>query len=140
MRNKDSWMIFPEFLDANLSRKQGRRLAVNDAIEAPNLLEMKLAAQLLNYNFNLLKEKSYPRRWWDNNGLLTISKIPSRSKQQILIEISETIRSKVRPAIQKRKEQKKTKKIPSKKAETKGKLIRPIDEKKLDKKKIVRRR
>lgn len=133
-------MVFPELMDAQLSRRMGRRIELSKAIEDPTLLEIKLAAQMLGYNVEIQKEKAYPRRWWDNRGLATVPVMDSLTKQQLLLQISDTIRKKVRPALEKRKEQLKSKKTRKKRADSKGKLIRPVEEGKLGRKKPVRRR
>ncbi|MFW9916093.1 MAG: signal recognition particle subunit SRP19/SEC65 family protein [Candidatus Thorarchaeota archaeon] len=140
MRNKDYWMVFPELLDAQLSRRMGRRIGLSEAVEEPTLLEIKLAAQKLGYTVEIQKEKAYPRRWWDSRGLATIPVMENLTKQQLLLQLSDTIRKKVRPALEKRKEKLKTKKISKKRADTKGKLIRPVEEGKSGRKKPVRRR
>ncbi|MFQ5978231.1 MAG: signal recognition particle subunit SRP19/SEC65 family protein [Candidatus Heimdallarchaeota archaeon] len=141
MRNKENWMIFPELFDARLSRKYGRRIGLSEAIEEPSLLEIKLAAQMLGYDVETHKDKAYPRRWWDARGLATIPVKEDLTKQQLLLQINDTIRKKVRPALEKRKEQLKTKKTRKKGSDGKGKLIRPIDDDKSGrKKKTVRRR
>ena len=108
MKNKANWMIFPELLDASISRKMGRRISLADAIEQPSLLEIKLAAQMLGYDVETHKEKAYPRRWWETRGLATIPKVNNLTKQQLLLQLSDTIHRKVRPALEKRKEQLKT--------------------------------
>jgi signal recognition particle subunit SRP19 len=140
MRNKNNWMIFPELLDAKLSRKMGRRIDRSTAIEDPSLLEIKLAAQMLGHEVETHKDKAYPRRWWDARGLATIPVKNNLTKQQLLLQLSDTIRKKVRPALEKRKEQLKTKKVRKKGADAKGKLIRPEEEEKSERKKTVRRR
>jgi len=140
MRNKGSWKVFPELLDATISRREGRRTPVERSVETPSLVEVKLAAQLLGYDVEVHKDKAYPRRWYDCRGLATISIVDDLTKHNLLLQLSDTIRDRVRPALQKKKEQQRTKKDREKGVETRGKLIRQAGERKPRRKKIVRRR
>ncbi len=101
-RENTHYIIFPEYLDKNLTRKQGRRIPLNEALENPTLLELKLAAQKLEYDYEIQEYSAYPRQWWEARGrILVEKKIP---KLQTLRKMSVEI-PRIRAAIIKQKKQ-----------------------------------
>jgi len=58
----DEVIIWPSFIDANLTRGQGRRLPKKACVRSPDINEMLEAAERLGVEARIEK-KAYPRRW-----------------------------------------------------------------------------
>lgn len=88
--------IFPEYLDKTLTRKKGRRLSLEKAIEEPSIEELKQAAEKLGYKYNIRPDVAYPRSISKNNGVIMIQKI--EPKLEIISKLSHIIRTIIRPS------------------------------------------
>lgn len=109
MRRTDRIYIYPEYLTKGITRKEGRRISTKIAISNPSTLEIKLAAQKLGYEeVEVNNDAAYPRKWYNNNGVVYITKSEGEkqiSKQILLRKLSTEITSNIRPMIEKKKEQ-----------------------------------
>ena len=56
-------VIWPAYLDAALSRSEGRRVSAEDAIEDPTVDEIAKAIQQVGYDAVIERDKTYPREW-----------------------------------------------------------------------------
>lgn len=62
IRKEDYQIIYPQYIDAMLTPKQGRRLTKTQAVATPTIQEMFMALQALGYKKFLHESgKSYPR-------------------------------------------------------------------------------
>jgi len=145
MRPDPRIRVYPEYFDSALTRAEGRRLARKHALEAPNLTELKLAAQKLGYKVDTDSESAYSRSWQKKKGLLFISKegeTKELKKTVLLRDLSKTVIEYSRPKIMeylKQQDQKlKEKKI---KPNLQPSLTeKQLQDKKLQQKKPIRRR
>ncbi|KZX16073.1 signal recognition particle protein Srp19 [Methanobrevibacter cuticularis] len=85
-------IIWPVYINSKLSRKEGRKIKKEIAVSDPKLTEMSRAARKLNMNPKTEDDKSYPSSWWENSGRIIVS-TENISKNNILIKISETIKT-----------------------------------------------
>ncbi|MFX0172837.1 MAG: signal recognition particle subunit SRP19/SEC65 family protein [Candidatus Hodarchaeota archaeon] len=129
-RDRTHYFVFPEYLDKSLTRREGRRLPFSEAIDNPRLLEIKLAAEKLGYDYELRDNASYPRQWWESKGLILIEK--RTSKLNTLREISSEIKLRIRPALEKKEKElvqqakkRKTMKPPSRDVKRKPQQFKP---------------
>jgi len=99
-RDKTHYFVYPEYINANLTRKQGRRVPLADAIENPKLAEIRLAAQKLELDFHIREDAAYTRTWFDPKGLIFIEK--KYPKLETIKILSKEIKSVVRPAYEKK--------------------------------------
>jgi signal recognition particle subunit SRP19 len=100
-RDNTHYFVYPEYLDKTLKRSEGRRLPLDSALENPTLDEIRLAAEKLNLDYDVIKEGSYPRQWWNSRGLILIEK--KDSKLNTLRNLSYEIDKNIRPALEKMK-------------------------------------
>lgn len=121
-RDHTHYFIYPEYLDNALTRKQGRRIPLSHALENPTILELRLAAEKLDYDYEVREDAAYSRQWWSQRGLILIEK--KISKLQTLRILSKEIKSYIRPALEKKKKEviseakkRKTKNIAQKRVE-----------------------
>jgi signal recognition particle subunit SEC65 len=67
------------------------------------LREIRLAAQKLGLNFEIRKNCSYPRQWWEPQGLILVEK--KLSKLSTIRNLSNEIKQNIRPALEKKKKE-----------------------------------
>ena len=118
-KEKNRIRLFPEYFDRDVSRRVGRRLPRNHSIKEPNLLELKLAAQKMGMETELLPEISHPSSPTENKGMLIIT-LPENvemTKTRAIKRISELTVSFSRPLL----EEKRRKELERKKLEEKKK-------------------
>ena len=87
LRRKRYYVVYPEYFDKNRSRKQGRRVPLTIADEAPSLKKVAKVCEILKYEPIMQPEKSYSSI---KNGriLLPINKQNKIVKGLILNRIS----------------------------------------------------
>ncbi len=87
------YIIWPAYLDKKLSKKDGRKLPKNLAVENPNLDEIKKALDTIKIKYELEKNLKYPKdqgKVERNIGRFLVEK--KFSKNEILKKISKEIR------------------------------------------------
>ena len=102
-RDNTHYFVYPEYLNKVLTRKEGRRLPLEQSLENPTITELRLAAEKLELSYEIRKYAAYPRYWWERNGLILIEK--KRSKLQTLKDLSNEIKIHIRPALEKQKKE-----------------------------------
>ena len=85
-------IIWPTYIDSKRTRKEGRKINKKDAVSEPKLTEISRAARKLSLNPKTEDDKFYPRFWWENSGRIIIER-ENISKNKVLTEISQTIKS-----------------------------------------------
>ncbi len=108
-RDNTHYFIYPEYFDKTLKRSEGRRLSIEDSLDNPSILEIRLAAEKLGLNYEIRDSGSYPRQWWNPKGLILVEK--KESKLKTIRTLSFEIDKNIKPALEKkRKEVKEAKK------------------------------
>jgi len=83
-------IIWPTYVDANKSRKEGRRVSLKYAVEKPKISEIELALKDMGFQFETFLDKSYPRCWWEK-GCIKVFNV-SEKKIELLKKICITIK------------------------------------------------
>jgi len=108
LRRKRFYVIYPEYFDKKLSRSQGRKVSLDIAAEEPSLKKLIFACKKLKIDYEEEEDKSYPTRWWEQNGRLLIpidrkNKVP---KSEIIDQMADIVRRIVhKKKIKKKKQQ-----------------------------------
>ncbi len=136
-RDNTHYFIYPEYLDKELTRKEGRRLPIIQALENPTITEIRLAAEKLGYEYEIRKNAAYPRQWWERNGLILIEK--ENPKLQTLKDLSNEIKMYIRPALEKQKKEL-TKEAKKRRSTRQTPQKRPDDKRKPKKFQLKRRK
>jgi signal recognition particle subunit SRP19 len=89
MRKQDKIIIWPAYFDQAKTRKKGRRVPKNLAVQSPKILEIQEAAQKLGLEFEVVVDKSYPKTPWAKTGMLLVEK--KGSKEQIINRIAKQL-------------------------------------------------
>ncbi len=77
--------VWPEYLNKNLSLNEGRKVAREYCVKDPSIKEVETALKRLGYTYKVLKENSYPGRWYDNSGRVLVEY--DNSKLELIREI-----------------------------------------------------
>ena len=85
----DEVIVWPSFIDANLTRSQGRRLPRKSCVRSPSVEEMLEAAVKLGLKARI-EAKSYPRRWHVEKKALVLEEKNARG--DVLARISRELR------------------------------------------------
>ena len=72
MRRKGLAVFWPQYFDKTRPLRLGRRIAIEDGTEKPNLGDLSTAAQKLKFAIEVDKQSKYPRTTWDDPGLVLI--------------------------------------------------------------------
>ena len=144
-KRTDDFIIFPAYLDSDYSRKEGRRLPKSESISQPTLLELRLAAEKVGWNFEEDKEGVYPKEHWKKRGLIRIEKPEDLNKTMVLKQLSREIKTYIRPRLELKRQQIQESKKHKKKVYSGGKQPKRTGtqskkQKPIQKKKTTRRR
>jgi len=90
VRKRDYIIVWPSYLESSLSRKEGRRVPLRMAIEKIKIEEIAMAAAQLNYKYEILSDKAYPRNWWIKGCVKLYPK--KESKSLVLKKIAQKIK------------------------------------------------
>lgn len=90
MKKRDYIIVWPAYLEAENSRKKGRRIPLKLAIEKVRLDEISASAIELGYKVEILNEKAYPRTWWQKGCVKIYPK--KESKTALLRKLALKIR------------------------------------------------
>ena len=78
-------VVWPVYIDAHKTRKEGRIIAKGDSVGAPDIKEIVRAAQELGLN------PTYPRLWWEHKGRLLID--VNGAKREAIRQIARAIKA-----------------------------------------------
>lgn len=70
-------VVWPAYLDASLSRGEGRRIPLREAVRRPRAEEIVEAAKRLGLNPEV-EEARHPRRWWEQRQRVVVDKLGSK--------------------------------------------------------------
>ncbi len=74
MRKLDKAIMWPIYFDASKTRKEGRRVPKNQAVQSPKILEIKEAADKLGLKNEVNVEAHFPKMPWAKTGMLLVEK------------------------------------------------------------------
>jgi signal recognition particle subunit SRP19 len=85
-KNEDKYVIYPVYFDKNLSKSEGRKIAIKNAVDKPNIEAISKAAKSLGLHPVLEKNVCHPSHYWKKEGRLLIDKKDTKSK--LLVQIA----------------------------------------------------
>ncbi len=87
------YIIWPEYLDANLSRKLGRRVPKEIAVERIKLDEVINACNKLGVVCEVVEGKRYPRIWFYSYGWYVSARTSKyKSKLRLIKDLAKAIK------------------------------------------------
>jgi len=90
MANKKQIVIWPAYLTAGKTKREGRIISRRNAVKSPKIEEIEKVARALNLEPKVEKEKAYPKTHWDKKGRVLVNKIGR--KGEIVKEIAKGIK------------------------------------------------
>lgn len=87
-------MIYPEYFDKNVSRRQGRKVSLDLASEDPTVKKLVYACKKLELDYEIQEDKAFPASWWETKGrvLISIDKKNKVPKQELVHEIAKIVK------------------------------------------------
>jgi len=76
-------VIWPAFVDADLTRSEGRRVSLDLAVGEPTVDEIAKAVQQIGYDAVIEREKTYPREY-EPRGRVLVKGADDASKSDLL--------------------------------------------------------
>ena len=64
--------IWPQYLNKNLTLKEGRKITKEDAVSDPTISDIERAVKRLGLQYNIQKEVSYPGKWYEKSGRILV--------------------------------------------------------------------
>ncbi len=89
MRKLDKAIIWPIYFDVSKSRKKGRRVPKNLAVQFPKITEIKEAVDKLGLKNEVKLEAHFPKTHWAKTGMLLVEK--KESKEKIIQKIAKQL-------------------------------------------------
>jgi signal recognition particle subunit SRP19 len=89
MRKQDKAIIWPAYFDQTKTRKKGRRVPKNMAVQSPKILEIQEAAQKQGLRYEVAATAGYPKTPWAKTGMLLVEK--KGSKEQVISRIAKQL-------------------------------------------------
>lgn len=83
--------IWPQYLDKNLTLKEGRKIAKEYAVNEPSLSDIERAVKRLGLQHSVQKEFSYPGKWYEKSGRILVEW--EGTKLELLREVSLEIKN-----------------------------------------------
>ena len=84
-------VIWPQYMDRNLSLSEGRKISKENAVASPTLSEIEKALKRLGLTYNVQKDVAYPGKWYEKSGRVLVEY--DRTKLELIKEISAKIKS-----------------------------------------------
>ena len=97
MRKKSKTIFWLAYFDKRLTRKQGRRLAKNDAIDKLTLDQLAEAARALGFEVDADPEAQFPASWFEHPGRIIVNTV-GQVKTKVLQKIGKQLRKMVAPS------------------------------------------
>jgi len=89
MRKQDKAIIWPTYFDSAKTRKEGRRVPKNIAVQSPKIQEIKEAAEKLGLKHEIAMEAGYPKTPWFKTGMIMVEK--KGAKEQTIKKIAKQL-------------------------------------------------
>jgi len=81
-------VIWPAYIDAGLTRGEGRRVPRDVAVEEPSVDEIAKAVQQIGYDAVIERDKAYSREGWTDRGRVLVKDADDSSKNDLIQAIA----------------------------------------------------
>ena len=89
MKKLDKAIIWPIYFDSSKTRKKGRRVSKNLAVQSPKITELKEATDKLGLKNEINLEAHFPKMPWAKSGMLLVEK--KEAKEKIIQKIAKQL-------------------------------------------------
>ena len=87
----DHIILWPSYFDSRNRRGSGRRVSRALAVEKPTVEDIFKALESLGFEATVHPDKSYPQRWWEHEGCVSVEK--TASKAQLIKDVAEKLKA-----------------------------------------------
>lgn len=77
-------VIYPAFFDADLTRREGRRVSESMAVEEPTVDEIAKAVQQVGYDAVIERDVAYSREHWQKRGRVLVKDAEDSTKNDLV--------------------------------------------------------
>ena len=88
LRRKRYFVLYPEYFNRSITRKQGRKLPKNKAVDNCTLSKIIYACKHLELDFEVEKDKKYSKTWWASEGRLIVNPEGITSKTELIRRVA----------------------------------------------------
>lgn len=85
MEERNYKIIWPAYIDASKTRKEGRKVNLKYAVEKVKISEIENALKSLKIQYEIFLDKAYPKSWWEKGYVKVIN--VEQNKQELLKKI-----------------------------------------------------
>ena len=89
MKKLDKAIIWPIYFDTAKTRRKGRRVTKNLAVQSPKITELKEATDKLGLKNEMNLEAHFPKTPWAKSGMLLVEK--REAKEKIIQKIAKQL-------------------------------------------------
>jgi signal recognition particle subunit SRP19 len=89
VKKLDKAIIWPIYFDSSKTRKKGRRVSKNLAVQSPKIAELKEATDKLGLKNEINLEAHFPKMPWAKTGMLLVEK--KEAKEKIIQKIAKQL-------------------------------------------------
>jgi signal recognition particle subunit SRP19 len=89
MRKQDKAILWPAYFDSAKTRKEGRRVPKNLAVQSPKILEITEAVVKLGLKHEVAAEAGFPKNPWVKAGMIMVEK--KGTKEQVIKKIAKQL-------------------------------------------------
>src|ERR1700690_2895482 len=89
MKKLDKAIIWPIYFDSSKTRKKGRRVSKNLAVQSPKISGLKEATDKLGLKNEINLEAHFPKMPWAKTGMLLVEK--KEAKEKIIQKIAKQL-------------------------------------------------
>ena len=84
-------IVWPVYINSAHTRKEGRRLSLEESVEDPKVREINQALRRLKLQYTVEHNKSFPGSWWEHSGRVIVTH-DYATKLELLRKIASTIK------------------------------------------------
>ncbi|WP_323736700.1 signal recognition particle subunit SRP19/SEC65 family protein [Methanosphaera sp. ISO3-F5] len=84
-------MVWPVYINSQHTRKEGRMISLDEAVEEPKIREISQALRKLKIQYTVEHDKSFPGSWWEKSGRVIVEH-DFPTKVELLRKIASTIK------------------------------------------------
>jgi signal recognition particle subunit SRP19 len=89
MKKLDKAIIWPIYFDCSKTRKEGRRVPKNLAVQSPKIVEIQQATDKLGLKNEVRLDAHFPKMPWAKTGMLLVEK--KEAKEKIIQKIAKQL-------------------------------------------------
>ncbi|WP_174447885.1 signal recognition particle subunit SRP19/SEC65 family protein [Conexivisphaera calida] len=91
MKKRDQIVIWADYFNSRLGRRQGRRVPLSLAARNPTLDDLRKAAEAIGLRVVAVREARRPGRPGERSGYIQVSKVDSRAKQSLVRDVAKSL-------------------------------------------------